>query len=80
MLMLAFPQAHADTATYFKRAQSIHGPYGCFQNNILQNIQVPEVHKRKTPHLWFPQIILMGINYVKDELIQLVFQMLNFSW
>lgn len=51
MLMLAFPQVHADTATCSERAQSIHGPFGCFQNNILQNIQVPECLK-ETLHIY----------------------------
>ena len=78
--MLAFPQAHADTATCSERAQHIHGPYGCFQNNVLQNIQAPGVHKRNNAHLWFSQMTLTGKNYVKDELIQLVLQMLRFSW
>lgn len=38
MLMSAFPQAREDTAIPSERAQRIHGPYGCFQSNALQNI------------------------------------------
>jgi len=61
MLMLVLPQAYADIAICSERVQRIYGRYGCFLNNVLQNICVPGLHNRNTAHLWFSQIVMSWV-------------------
>lgn len=56
-------------------------PMGVFKTTFskIPSSWSPGAPKRSTAYLWVLQIIITGINYGSDELIQLILLMLNFS-